>query len=64
MAEQAVDNICLQSFVISCPCGENHRFKIEISNGADGNTQSLWLTCGKCKAARVMRKIMKEITFQ
>ena len=60
MSQQMVD---LDARVILCPCGGRH-FEISISNGMDGRTHSMWLTCSKCNVPRVMRKVLKQLESQ
>jgi len=60
--EEGGQESMLEGRVFICYCGARH-FEISITNGADGKTPSIWLKCSKCHAARVMRKIMKEISF-
>jgi len=54
------ESVALETRVIVCTCG-GHHFGIEISNGLDGKTHSLWLRCAQCGLSTCMRKIMKSM---
>jgi len=54
------DTFNLEERVIHCSCGHDS-FGIGMSNGMDGKTFTLRLTCSKCKRVAIHRKGVKAL---
>ena len=60
--EEEEQTINMEEKVVTCPCG-GEAFRMALTNGTDGKTFTIWLTCIKCRAQRGMRKIMKSLGY-